>query len=352
MTLATESIPKAWVASAVMLCVLGCSDLPEIQYETEHLRIGIAFDPPLCQGNLDHYERVVTTLEQQLQTRVEAPIDVYLWDDPTSFAESGWCDENVLGCYSKGAVYANFFSIEHELVHAVVDTFAQPTPFWSEGVAEAFGAPRLIFSITAPVEELDLQPPYLRYNTAGHFSRWLIETYGVELLRELLGARGSSREAFENTYAMTVEAAQELYFAQAPHAYGGFFSCGHPDLPQIGDLRWSETIEIDCSASDVRGTSKGIGAYRVLTISERGFYELTTTAEGGMIAPCLDEDLQAPVVESARLFAGGGHAKPVLELIPGRYELGVGHAGHETRTVELEVRAAPGPIPQTPESAG
>lgn len=54
----------------------------------------------------------------------------------------------------------------------------------------------------------------------------------------------------------------------------------------------------------------------------------------------------------ARLFHGGEKAKPVLELIPGRYELAVGHAGHETRTVELVVRAAPGPIPQTPESAG
>lgn len=52
-----------------------------------------------------------------------------------------------------------------------------------------------------------------------------------------------------------------------------------------------------------------------------------------------------------RVFTGA-QAKSVLDLVPGRYELLVGHAGYDTRTVELGVRAAPGPIPQTPESAG
>jgi hypothetical protein len=165
---------------------------------------------------------------------------------------------------------------------------------------------------------------------------------------------------------MTVEAAQELYFAEVPHAYGALITCNHPDLLQTTDLRWSETIDVDCSASDVWGTSKGIGARRVLTITERGFYELTTTADSGVIASCFDENLDSPVLLGdpaygdvppasggyARLFSGSELAKSVLELVPGRYELSVGHAGHETRTVELEVRAAPGPIPQTPESAG
>jgi hypothetical protein len=130
-------------------------------------------------------------------------------------------------------------------------------------------------------------------------------------------------------------------------------------------LRWSETIEIDCAAPDVWGTSQAIGAYRVLTISERGFYELTTTEEEvGAIAPCFDEDFDSAVLVGdpnygdvppafggfAQVFTGD-QGKSVLELVPGRYELFVGHGGHETRTAALTVRAAPGPIPQTPESA-
>ncbi|KIG18900.1 hypothetical protein DB30_07236 [Enhygromyxa salina] len=306
---------------------------------------------------------MVTDLEELLATTIPNPIDVYLWDNSQPFAESEWCPEGIdLGCYRRGAVYADSLSIEHELVHAVVDTFADPKPFWSEGAAEALKGDRTILGNTAPVDNLDLDPPWLRYSTAGHFSRWLLETHGLELYRELLRARGSSREAFEQTYDMTIEEAQALYFAEAPHAYGAFNTCDHPDLPQTGDLQWSETIEIDCAAPDVWGTSRGIGAFRVLTITERGFYELTTTEQEGGIAPCFDEDLETPVLVGDPAYgdvppASGGfllvftgdRGKSVLDLVPGRYELFVGHGGHEIQTAELTVRAAPGPIPQTPE---
>lgn len=360
-----KPIAATHVIAAAMLCILGCDELPEIRYETDHLRIGIAFDPPLCQGNLDHYERIVTSLEDQLATSVRDPIHIYLWDDSRPFVESGWCTDGVaLGCYANGVVYAGALSVEHELVHAVIDTFASPAPFWNEGAAVALKGERTFFGWTAPVDNLDLEFPQLTYSTAGHFSRWLLETYGVELYRELLRARGSSREAFESTYDMTVEAAQELYFADAPHAYGALNSCDHPDLPQTDDFQWSETIEIDCAASDVWGDSRAIGAFRVLTISERGFYALTTTEEVGAIVPCFDEDLESPVLVGDPKYgdvppASGGfqqvftgdRGKSVLDLVPGRYELSIAHGGHEIQTAELTVRAAPGPIPQTPESA-
>ncbi|PRQ07470.1 hypothetical protein ENSA7_28630 [Enhygromyxa salina] len=364
MTVQTK--PPPITCAAVVACVLGCNDLPELRYETEHLRIGTASDGLLCQGNLDHYERLITTLEQQLGTSVRTPIHVYLWDESRFFPDSGWCDDSLIGCYRQGAVYADFISIEHELVHAVVDTFATPTPFWSEGAAMALGSSRTFFGETSPVDNLDLHAsPQLDYRPAGHFSRWLLETHGLELYRELLRARGSSREAFERTYDMTMEEAQELYFAEAPHAYGALNTCDHPDLPQTGDLQWSETIEIDCAAPNVWGTSQVIGALRVLTVTERGFYELTTTEQEGAIIPCFDEDLEHPVLVGDPNYgdvppASGGflqvftgdRGKSVLELVPGRYELSIAHEGHETRTAALTVRAATGPIPQTPESAG
>jgi hypothetical protein len=370
MTAQTKPNLTTWagaaVVSCVVSCVLGCDNLPELRHETEHLRIGTASDGLLCQGSLDHYEGVVTDLEQQLGTSVPDPIEVYLWDDLRPFAESGWCTEGIaIGCYADGAVYANSLSLNHELVHAVIDTFATPTRFWNEGAAEAL-SDRTFFGVTAPVDNLDLDFPQLDYSTAGHFSRWLLETYGLELYRKLLRAPGTSRAAFESTYNMTVEAAQDLYFAEAPHAYGALLSCDHPDLPQTDDLRWSEAIEIDCSAPDVQGNSQGMVAFRVLAIEERGFYELTTTADAGAIVPCFDEDLERPVLVGdpaygdvppasggfpSQFFFGDVTAKPVLELVPGRYELFVGYPGHETQTAELTVRAAPGPIPQTPESA-
>ena len=140
MTLEMKPNATTPVIAAAMLFVLACGDdLPEIRYETEHLRIGTAFDAPLCQGDLDYYESIVTSLEQQLATSVRDPIEVYLWDTLSYFPESGWCTEVAIGCYGDGVVYADSLSIDHELVHAVIDTFADPSPFWDEGAAEALG---------------------------------------------------------------------------------------------------------------------------------------------------------------------------------------------------------------------
>lgn len=47
-----------------------------------------------------------------------------------------------------------------------------------------------------------------------------------------------------------------------------------------------------------------------------------------------------------------GDEAVVFELIPGRYELEVGFSEHETRELQLDVRAASGPIPQLPEAGG
>lgn len=246
----------------------------------------------------------------------------------------------------------------------MVASFASPEPFWSEGAAVTLQSDPTYFDSTAPVDNLELDAPQLNYSTAGHFSRWLIETHGIERFRELLRAPGSAREAFERSYAQTFEAAQAQYFAEAPSRYPAWLACDHPDLRQPAALDWAETLEIDCEQPDVRSTPLGIGAFRVLTISERGFYEITTTAESGVILRCPDDlppelvalgdpsygDVPPVTGGFARALTGGGEPL-VVELVPGRYELGVGHAGHDSQTVTLEVRAASGPIPQTPESS-
>lgn len=361
---------RAATAAAASLCILAATacgeEFPEIRYETEHLRIGTTFDAPLCRGDLEHYEQVIANTEQLLATTVNQAVEVYLWNHLESTTSPGWCSSSSAnGCFEDGIVYADHSSIDHELVHAVVATFAEPTRFWNEGAAEALQSAPTVFGSSAPVDNLDLVAPQLSYSTAGHFSRWLLETYGLDRYRELLRAPGSSREAFESTYGMSVEDAQEQYLAEAPHSYGALLSCDHPDLPQTGEHRWSEAVEVDCSSPDVRSVPTGMGVYRVLTISERGFYELSTTAEAGVIKSCYDEERKTPISHGdpdygdvppasggfAQLFAGEG-GKPVLELVPGRYEIAVGHAGHEPRSAELEVRAAPGPVPQTPESQG
>ena len=351
----------------VTLLLVACEQLPEIQYETEHLRIATNFNEPLCQGDLDHLELVVSTLEAQLDTKLGRPVDLYLWDDVSdSSASPGWCrNDTGLGCYKNGVVYSGQLAVDHELVHAVVATIGAPATFWGEGAAEALQSHRTIFNWSAPTANLNLDSPQLSYLTAGHFSRWLLETHGLASYRALLRAPGSAQKAFESTYGMTIEDAEAQYFDQAPHSYGALISCDHAELPQTGDLRWSESIDIDCDNADVHGGPLGMGAYRVLTILERGHYAFSTSAATGVIARCPDEDYELPPTINdpafgdlppltggfARVFAGDGEMT-VLDLAPGRYKVAAGFLDHEARTAQLDVSAATGPIPQTPESAG
>lgn len=354
----SRSTPPIATAPLVFgLLVSACERDPEFQYETPHLRIATNFDQPLCRGDLDHYESMITTLEIVLDTTVDERVDVHLWD-LTMMAPPGWCTlPGVVGCYVDGVVYADQASIDHELVHVIVDSIGSPASFWNEGAAESLESDRTYLNDELPTDNLNQESPYLDYATAGHFSRWLFETYGVERYRALLRAPGTAREAFEQAYEMTIEAAEEQFFAQAPYSYGAFIGCDDPELPQVGAMQWSETIEIDCDNPHVYGGPLGMASVRVLTITERHDYTISTTAEGGVISACRDVDLDSKPVEddpasgdvppyanhylSLRPFTGGGEPT-TFDLIPGRYELAVGFPQNfEPNTAQVDVRAAP-----------
>lgn len=350
--------------------VSACEPLPELTYETEHLRLGTAFDQPLCRGDLDHFERVITTVETQLQTTVEDPIEVYLWDSLQWGADPGWCTGDLYGCYRSSKVYSSLDSIDHELVHAVVATLPNDSArFWDEGAAEALQSARTFWGRSAPIDNLDLDRSQPAYRVAGHFSRWLLETRGPELYRMLLSSPRGARAAFEETYNMTLETAQAEFFEAAPYSYGALVSCDHPDLEQQDTLEWTETIDVDCDAVGVRAGPFGIGAFRVLTIVERMHYDLSTSAEFGIIGRCNDVELESPAspepdpalgdvppittafIEQYVVRFGADGETTTLDLVPGRYEVSLGSNDFERRTVEVAITASAGPVPQTPESS-
>jgi hypothetical protein len=356
MTLRTTLLRPVTVG---VLTIAGCQQPSEIRYETEHLRIGTDFDEPLCQGNLDHLERVVTTASTSLSTQIVKPVEVYVWDIWQWQEETQkWCSEEANGCFRDGVVYASEASLDHELIHAVVETIADPPSFWDEGAAEALQSHRTIFGHSDPTVTLEREGTEVDYLTAGHFSRWLLETYGDELYGKLLRAGGSAREAFESTYEMSIEQAQAQYLEAAPYSYGARVGCEAPELPQSDDvLGWAETIEVDCSHSDVYGGSSGMAVRRVLTIPEQGDYTITTTSQYADITRCPIEDIEIEPLDGdpalgdvpplndvflfqyIRSFAGDGEPT-TLNLAAGRYEVSFAHDDHTPRTVHVEVRRA------------
>ena len=327
---------------------------PPLEYETEHLELGADF--PLCRGNLDRYEHVVTTLEDALDTTLDHKVEVYIWDSREVDAP-GWCDEGLAGCYRNGKVFSEVFAVEHELVHAVVDSFGRPSPFWSEGAAEALQVDRTRFGISEPSTSVDkTSPSSVNYASAGHFSRWLLETYGIELYRELLRSSQHGREALESVYGLSFTDAEAAYFEQAAHSYGAYISCEELPLAQLDGQSWSESIEIDCAEPGTYGTSEGLFSRRVVTITERASYAISASAPQLVINRCPDGDYdEAPSLDDtgqygdlpeytdvwrsgyAQLLDGSGEVT-TLDLAPGRYQLAVSNESFESQTATLDVR--------------
>lgn len=358
-------LAAALAALGVSSFLLACQGPHEIRYETQHLRIGTDFDEPLCRGYLDHLELVVTTTETALAADVDKPIEVYLWSDLTWDAE-GLCDaDDGLGCFERGVVYSGLYTADHEIIHGVIHAFADPASFWDEGTASGFSE-RTRFSRSPPVPNLELDLPELSYGASSAFARWLFETRGPELYQELIRHRGGGRDAFESVYDMTAEEAQEEYFETSPYSYGVLVACEHAALPSVGPREWAESIDLDCDNEHVWGGPYGMGARRVMEISERGFYSFSTTADVLTIARCQDVDLDEPPVlgdpamgdvpfmtptfPEFSVWFSGSDGPVSYDLAPGRYEVIASQAGHEPHTYEVTVTADPGPVPQTPES--
>ena len=120
-----------------------------------------------CAAATSSLEQLVITLEEQLGTTVDDPIEVYLWGQANPDPPD-WCENEVLGCYSpsRGKTFTSEHSVDHELVYAVIDTFGDPADIWNEGAAESLSFERTYRSSSPPSASLDTEDP--NYSTALH----------------------------------------------------------------------------------------------------------------------------------------------------------------------------------------
>ncbi|MCA9680802.1 MAG: hypothetical protein KC457_01300 [Myxococcales bacterium] len=349
------------ISSANTLCSmlailgLGCSAPAEIRYETEHLRIAPTFDEPLCAGEIERFERHADRLEGLLGTRMKQPVTVYLWKTE-EFPVGEYCAESSIGCYREDehAIYTTSLALDHELVHAVAWDLGKPGDFFVEGVAEMLAFDRVLAGWDSPVTEIDKPRAELSYRTAGHFSRWLWQYYGQGAFLDLLATEAKSSAALESIYGLSIDAAAELYLAEAPYAYAPLHACEYPPLTEVEPGRWMESIHLDCDDVGTFGGPTGMGTSRVLEVEARADFLLETDAESLSIALCPDEDLPTepvdfdpalgdvpPVTSAFRgqyvLGLSGGGDVHVLDLVPGRYEITVGQQEIVSREVVLSV---------------
>jgi len=350
--------------------LLGCNfptELP-IRYETEHLEIGTEFDDSLfCRGDLLELERRVARTEDELEFTLKETYTVYVWSDESwgSGAAKNCGPGDALGCTrkSRATIWTTRFSLEHELVHAVIGK-SRLHPFFEEGLAEVYGGGQTRFGQSAPSANSSTDRASADVQTAAHFLRWLRERWGPHYLA-LLARTEDGFDDFEAVYGMSINAAEQLYFAEAPYAYAAFDDCDAGDLAaaDIAD-RWVDQIELDCDAgADTLNAGDGIIVHRSLNISEAGYYSVMTDGEWFDIYRCgaRFEDVPGPdswaddvpsshagyPSSAYRHYLGAEVHHLFFEV--GRHDIGVGILGHGQGVANVAIWPSLAPTPEDSE---
>lgn len=321
-----------------------CLDLPPIEYETEKALIGADFELELCPEDFVWIDRHIEFVEDMLDAQSDDKIEIYLYAGQPPRCHGG------LSCYDKRrrVVRTHWADLSHEVVHAVVDRFAEPPTFWNEGIASALDANGTFAGVATVVQSVHVRDSLdLDYNTSGHFVRWLLEEHDPTLMRPIL--EGGS---FESLYGMPFADVADAYEKERPAAYPPWFPCDYPLLPMEGG-RWRETVEAACDTpGGTRTDGIGFSVRRTVELMP-GRYEVQTLGGiGTRLLGCQLEPFEEwpPAnfhgdvpnqVESSQthpgvLFESG----PVHELAitePGLFKV-VMMAREEDETIEVELR--------------
>lgn len=274
-----------------LLFVAACSELPELSYTTDRLRVGAAFDEPICEGTLKAFDDHVGGVEDALgQPTNRDPIVVYWLDDVTDY-----CGKNRGGCFFPGTrvLFSTGPSITHELVHAVLDSTAH-TYFVEEGIAEIYSGVDVFYDPTRDdgslASRLSLSRSAYRdgkldYASAAHFMRYVLETEGELAMRDLadvIASGGSTKAitaAIEASFDSTMDEIEEAYFRDAPSYFRGFSAAEVPTLTEMWEGR---EVHLECDDDDTRGPlGRGNGGlYQVRRVAVDRGGEATFSVDG------------------------------------------------------------------------
>ncbi len=217
--------------------------IPEIPvvHETEYTTVAISEDNPhrICGGTLAKIDRHIETLSEILDVEPE-PIEIYWYEkDPNSGRPAIYFDF--------AAIVTDDMSLLHELGHAVtLPVFGRSDTLFVEGIANAFDGrtSRLRYN-RLPSESLGQD-----VRGSGHFSRWLVETYGPEAFKMLFDRpEPSTEELFkrlEDAYGMPIEDLETEFKTTAPAWYPQLGTCdGLERIPWPQD---SKTFRYDTTS--------------------------------------------------------------------------------------------------------
>ena len=318
---------------AVVLCttaLAGCAEFPDAEYATERVEIATAFDARLCAGTAAKIEGWAVDASQRLgiDPLTEDPV-LLVWGDA---AVREYCREGVKGCYlhEPRVVAASYSAIAHELVHATTSRSRDDelNTFVEEGIAEAMTASALRREMDPMLPSILVSLPRGEFEvagnraTAGHFFRYLSQTYAFAVLDELRSElkRPVSIETADDVFAevlgVRLTDLEQSWLSDSPSIYTRL-----PDTTPDADAVLSESVALGytlaCDDPRTEGPlaaretesgdpTSGMSSARVLDVVRAAEFEIhartTSTAEGGVVLrslACWDGSLRNVVHEVA-----------------------------------------------------
>lgn len=354
----------AWPLAVALLVTSGCAEESPIfgtlRYEGDNLDVWASEGMVACGGSYAYMDGWLDGWRERLGDYARPQHHVFNWLGDDDFDASP-CNTPDNGCarWRDNVAYSRLMPLEHELVHTELDTHEAASLF-TEGIAELFGARKDVTSLSSAFSFDELvarqrQVPGDSYETAGRFSRYLVETYGMDAYIGALnaspregGATGISSALARHT-GDTLEDIRKDFESYpvcqlAEWRYFDYECLAMPATPWVDDGRWEVELDLSCEASDVIGPRDDrIWTMRAIEIETEGRYLLSGGIAGVQtyLAPCdttcfRDDDEATDAIDS--LLPIGRVDRYAVVLEPGRYwfrfELPFGSTESVSMTVE------------------
>lgn len=346
-----------------LLFVIACvpaPPLPEVAEEGVHVRVAADSGLLLCAGSLSHMDEFVARVSERLgetPPEGEARITLY-WLDEVGFYERSGCSAPAIGCEKDGVLFAKAAPLNHEFVHAIAHNIGHPSPFFIEGLAEAYeglGAIRqapMLFTYGA--RETVLASHYLavEYGAAGAFTAFLIKRHGIEayLAAYALWPSAPTEQAidavFQDVFGVSLfQSMDDFEAAQVPCSRAEndakLVECAAAEIAWDGSsLVASRTLS--CAQDDAVGPFGGdeLVVLNTLVIPRGGMYEISVLAvEAAVPSSSISLVPCGPCGSGPSVAVSAGDPVQMAALTAGRYSLRVHGSSKITTRVRYHVKA-------------
>jgi hypothetical protein len=279
----------------------------------------------------------------------------FYWLSPEEF-EASPCGADAVACAfpRSDVIYSSYVPAEHELVHAELEGW--PLSLLREGAAEVFGCTDHIDIVSAPPIEWmadERQIPGVGYQTAGRFSRFLIDRFGIDAYLDLYTGldADAGREGLAAGMADILEAdlssvvadfEQQRACRQEAWRFYDVECSALPLEPWQDADHWSATVDLACDAPDVIGPRfETVWTRRALHVPETDRYTMSIESDDPSAvvtifscnATCGRADESTVVMIPAATI----DYPTTLVLDPGRHWLRIEHAADSGAPVMVRI---------------